>query len=154
VDALERLLLHKKAALQDAAARVRADTDQIGSLPVAAPDPHAVPTPQSPSEMYPGRRKHPQPRRWRQRAEEESLQRHEAHVACYEQVHALAAVQADKADIARMVGVSRRTVYRYLAMSAPPERRQPRRRGTVLDPYRAYLLQRWAQGCHNAHRLW
>jgi transposase len=150
VDALERLLLHKKATLQEAATSLCPNAGNIG----APPDPDAVPTPRSPVEMYSGRRKHPQPRRWRQRAEIESLRRHASHVACYEQVHALAAVQADKADIARMVGVSRRTVYRYLAMSAPPERRQPRRRGAVLDPYRSYLLQRWAQGCHNAHRLW
>ena len=53
-----------------------------------------------------------------------------------------------------MVGVSRQTVHRYLAMSAPPERRQPKRRGTVLDAWKPYLLRRWAEGCHNGMRLW
>src|SRR5262249_24780608 len=84
----------------------------------------------------------------------ESQRRHAARVDCYERIRALATVDADKADIARMVGVSRRTVQRYLALSAPPERRQPKRRGEVLDPWKPYLLQRWAEGCHNALRLW
>jgi len=53
-----------------------------------------------------------------------------------------------------MVGVSRQTVHRYLAMSAPPERRQPQRRGTVLAAWEPYLLQRWSEGCHNGMRLW
>jgi transposase len=141
VGALERLLLHRKATLHEATAGLRADMHPHppAAPPDAATDPHAGPTPQShtttaPCEMYRGRPKHPQPRRWLQHAEEESLRRHAAHVACYEQIQALAAIQAANADIARMVGVSRRTVYRYLAMSAPPQRRQPRRRGTVLDP--------------------
>jgi len=107
-----------------------------------------------PDEMYCGRRKHPQPRRWQERAEQESRRRHAARLHCYEQVHALAAVGADKANIARMVGVSRQTVHRYLARSAPPERRQPKRRGEVLDRWEPYLLRRWAEGCHNALRLW
>jgi transposase len=161
VDALERLLLHKKVALQQVAAALSASAGVGASVSIAAAnsmDRHALPTPCSPSdsppEMYRGRPKHPQPRRWLQRAEEESLRRHATHIACFEQIQALSAVGADNADIARMVGVSRRTAYRYLAMSAPPERRQPQLRGTVLDPYRSYLLQRWAQGCHNAHRLW
>jgi transposase len=75
-------------------------------------------------------------------------------VACYERIQALAAAGADTADIARMVGVSRKTVYRYLALDSAPERRQPKRRGEVLDPWKPYLLRRWAEGCHNALRLW
>jgi transposase len=63
-------------------------------------------------------------------------------------------VGAATADIARMVGVSRKTVYRYLALSAPPELRQPKRRGEVLDPWKPYLLRQWAEGCHIALRLW
>src|SRR5262249_552437 len=106
------------------------------------------------NEMYPGRRTHPPPRAWAERAEAESQQRHAARVACYEHIPALAAVGADKADIARMVGVSRKTVHRYLALHASPERRQPKRRGEVRDPWKPDLLRRWAEGCHNALRLW
>jgi transposase len=57
-------------------------------------------------------------------------------------------------DIAQIVGASRRTVYRYLALDGPPERRHPHRsaRG-VLAPYEPYLLQRWTEGCRNRSRL-
>ena len=30
----------------------------------------------------------------------------------------------------------------------------PRRRRTGLEPFREYLESRWAEGCHNAARLW
>jgi transposase len=45
-------------------------------------------------------------------------------------------------------------VYRYLGLTAPPERRQPRstwRR--LLEPYEPYSLWRWQEGCHNRSRL-
>jgi transposase len=146
VDALERFLLHKRTLLKQMAAHIAASSD--GGDPSGSGA--CMPT----DEMYVGRRRHPPPRRWHQRAEEESHRRHAARLACYERIYALAAAGADKADIARMVGVSRQTVHRYLAMSAPPERRQPRRRGTVLDAWVPYLLRRWGEGCHNGMRLW
>lgn len=156
VDALERLFLHKKALLQQIAATF-ADAQPIHlAAPTAVlvpPDSHISPGSAS-DEMYCGRRKCPQPRLWQERAEQESLRRHATRIQCYQQVHALAAVGAATADIARMVGVSRKTVYRYGALSAPPERRQPKRHGEVLDPWKPYLLRRWAEGCHVALRLW
>jgi transposase len=151
VDALERFLLQKKLFLKETAAAV-----QIALHPSApAQGPRASVLPSVPTdEMYPGRRQHLPRRAWLEQAEVESQRRHAARVACYERIQALAAVDADKADIARMVGVSRQTVHRYLALGSPPERRQPKRRGEVLDPWKPYLLQRWAAGCHNALRLW
>ena len=145
VDALERFLLHKRTVLKQTAGLIMTD-EGVSRAPVGA----GVPT----DEMYPGRRTHPAPRRWQQRAEEESQRRNAARLACYERIRALATAGADKADIARMVGVSRQTVHRYLAMATPPERRQPKRRGTVLDAWTQYLLRRWAEGCHNGMRLW
>lgn len=144
VDALERFLLHKRAVLKETAAAVQTELNPSNPTTPTAPT----------DEMYPGRRTHPPRRAGLERAEAESQRRHATRVECYERIQALATVDADKADIARMVGVSRRTVHRYLALSAPPERRQPKRRGEVLDSWKPYLLQRWAQGCHNALRLW
>lgn len=146
VDALERFLLHKRSLLKETAASIAVNV--AGST--VSPSEVSVLT----DEMYPGRRKHPSPRRWHERAEEESQRRHAARIACYERIHAFAAAGADKADIARMVGVSRQTVHRYLALSTPPDRRQPKRRGTVLDAWKPYLLRRWGEGCHNGMRLW
>jgi transposase len=146
VDALERFLLHKRTLLKQAAAAITL-TDP--GKATASPTGSAVA-----DGMYPGRRKHRAPRLWHQRAEGESQRRHAARLARYERIHALAEAGADKADIARMVGVSRQTVHRSLALSAPPERRQPKRRGTVLDAWMPYLLRRWAEGCRNGMRLW
>jgi transposase len=57
-------------------------------------------------------------------------------------------------DIAQMVGATRRTVYRYLALEGPPERQQPHRLGRgVLAPYEPYLARRWSEGCRNRSRL-
>ncbi len=60
------------------------------------------------------------------------------------------------ADIARRVGASRRTVYRYRNLTEPPEPKRPHRppRQRVLTPYEPYLLQRWQEGCHNGMRLY
>jgi transposase len=160
VDALERVLLHNKPLLQQLAATL-ADAPLAGAEATSAIPPLGPvgfggnrPPDDAPGEMYPGRRQHPPPRLWQERAAQESQRRHAPRLQCYVQIHALAAVGADKADIARMVGVSRQTVHRYLALSAPPQRRQPKRRGEVLDPWKPYLLRRWAEGCHNALRLW
>jgi transposase len=150
VDALERVFLHKKALLQQMAAQLASGE----AAPLAAGRPERSGGECPPGDMYRGRRKHLQPPRWQERAEQESQRRHATRLHCYEQIQALAAVGAAPADIARMVGVSRKTAHRYLALRAPPERRQPGRRVEVLDPWKPYLLRRWAEGCHNALRLW
>jgi transposase len=124
VEALERCLLRHGAARRRAA---------------AALDTPAPARPRTP---------------WQRRAEATSLQRHAPKVTRYERVWSLHARGYDLAHIARTVGVSRPTVYRYLSMDRPPERKRPRRtRPGVLDPYRAYLMHRWGEGCHNASQL-
>lgn len=56
-------------------------------------------------------------------------------------------------QIARQLGMSRTTVIRYLRAESFPERVYSRRR-SMLDPYAAYLQQRWDAGCHNGTQLW
>lgn len=90
---------------------------------------------------------------WQVRAEEESERRHAQWLARYDAVLALRAKGASVADIARMVEISRETVYRYLRLGAPPERKRRSVRRTVLDPYKEHLLRRWDEGCHDARRL-
>lgn len=72
----------------------------------------------------------------------------------FEQIHALAAEGLSKEAIARRLDVNRQTVYKYLALAAPPERRHTCRTATAIAPYEGYLLRRWLDGCHNARRLW
>jgi transposase len=56
--------------------------------------------------------------------------------------------------IAQQVGLSRRTVQRYLQSPTFPER-QPRhgRDRSILDPYKAVLLAGWNSGCRNGWHL-
>jgi transposase len=105
--------------------------------------------------IYQGKRRHPQPERWRERAEaaaEEGVARRREK---YEQARALHATGASVAQIARMVGTSRMTVYKYLR-EGPPQRKRHSVHGRqrVLEPYEPYLLTRWNEGCRMATVLW
>jgi transposase len=139
---LELFFLRHRSALKEAAA--------------AAAEERAPPESEEPlpEEMYQGKRKTSQD--GQQRAEEVSLTRHAPHVERYKQVHALREKGVSIAAIARQIGVSRKTVYVYLRMDQPPERKRPTRnpKDQVLAPYKPYLLKRWEEGCHNGLALW
>ena len=56
--------------------------------------------------------------------------------------------------IAHQVGLSRRTVQRYLQSPTFPERQPRHSRGrSLLDPYKATLLAGWNSGCRNGWHL-
>jgi transposase len=130
VEALERCLLRHRAALKTAAGMSDAI---LGSLPSSRE-----------VELVP----------WQQRAKAARQQRHAVTVERYEQMRTLHAAGFTILDIAQIVGASRRTVYRYLALDGPPERQQPPHSANrVLAPYEPYLQQRWAEGCRNQSRL-
>src|SRR5262249_2000316 len=57
-------------------------------------------------------------------------------------------------QIARAVGLDRRTVRKYLAADQPPVYPVRRPRPTQVTPYLGYLGERWATGGHNARRLY
>ena len=145
-ESLEKFLLHKGPLLKQAAvALIAAATapaeDQIGQSADDA--------------MYRGKRRTPAPRLCQHRAEAESARRLALRQTKYEAVCDLHAKGATVADIARDVGVTRPTVYRYLS-DGPPQRRRPTPHGRrrVLEPWEPYLLMRWEEGCHTATRLW
>jgi transposase len=130
VEALERCLLRFRPALKMAAG---VSDSILGPLPGARE-----------VELVP----------WQQRAEAVSQQKHATTVERYERMRELQAAGFTILDIAQLVGASRQTVYRYLALAAPPERQRPRRSARrVLAPYEPYLQQRWAEGCRNRSRL-
>ena len=142
-NALEAFFLPKGAWLKAAAAALAAQAS-ASDQPRAPPD-----------EMYQGKRRHPQPERWRDRmdaAAEAGVARRRAN---YEQARALHAHGASVAQVARTVGISRMTVYRYLR-EGPPQRKRHTVHGRqrVLEPYEPYLLKRWEEGCHTATKLW
>lgn len=71
----------------------------------------------------------------------------------YRQIQALHQLGLAPAQIARRVGLSERTVYRWLAKLAAPEGRHQARGASVLDPYQAYVLRRWQEGCRKGSQL-
>jgi transposase len=74
--------------------------------------------------------------------------------AQYKQIMALSKRGVRKADIAVTVGVGVRTVTRWLAHGTFPERKRRASQPTILDPYRAYVHQRWQEGCQNMAQIY
>ncbi len=72
----------------------------------------------------------------------------------YEQVVALRTQGWTQAAIAREVGVSQRTILRWLAVGAFPERKPRRRPPNPFAPDAEYLTRRWGEGCQGATQLW
>jgi transposase len=78
---------------------------------------------------------------------------HARRQARYEEAARLRAAGVSIARIAAQLGAERKTIRRWLRAGQAPLWRQPRRE-SVLAPYRDHLERRWAEGCHNAARLW
>ena len=58
-----------------------------------------------------------------------------------------------QAEIARHLGIDRRTIRRWIRSGGFPERK-PAFRQSSINEHRRYLDQRWDEGCHNASQLW
>jgi transposase len=83
-----------------------------------------------------------------------TAQRRARRVECHQQVWALHEQGWPGHAIAAHLGIGKNTVFRYLHTTTLPERRRRRDGGhSVLNPYKAYLLDRWNTGCHDALRL-
>ena len=70
----------------------------------------------------------------------------------YEEVMRLHEQGASQVTIAALMGLHRDTVRRYLTASSFPEMTRPGKQSR-LDPYKAYLQQRWAEGEHTVKHL-
>lgn len=134
-DALEKVFLHHRSALKAAV---------VEDAPAVSPE----------EEMYRGKRQ--VSHEGRQQAETMSQERQDEQVDRYQKVRTLYELGVGITEIARQVGVSRKTVYAYLRQEGPPEPKRPRRNPAerVVAPYEAYLVQRWNEGCHNGMQLW
>jgi transposase len=78
--------------------------------------------------------------------------------ARYHEVRQLDASGLSRTQIAARVGLSRKTVSRWLNTTAypahPGAKRRGRPYGSQLDRFKPYLLERFQAGCHNARRLY
>ena len=84
----------------------------------------------------------------------EQPERRAHRLARYEEVIALHTHAVNDRVIATHVGVSERTVQRWLHHGQFPERQRRSERPGQLAPFAPYLRERWEAGCHNATRLW
>jgi len=57
-------------------------------------------------------------------------------------------------DIAQQLGLSDRTVHRWLAAKAFPEAKKRRKRQSSFDQFAPYVLKRWQDGQRNGLALW
>jgi transposase len=128
-EALERLLLHERPALQAAAGE-------------RSPNP-------APLKTYGSEQRTPA----QARAEAASQAKHAPKLVQYAEIVRLHAAGAATKHIAETVGVSRPTVYRYLRLDGPPARKRPHRSRHLLTPFEPYLRQRWQEGCHTKSQL-
>jgi hypothetical protein len=71
----------------------------------------------------------------------------------YEQMKAMMDGGVSQSDAARQLGISLRTVQRWIQAGVFPER-TTRCYPHSVDPYAAYLDRRLLQGCRNISKLW
>jgi transposase len=72
----------------------------------------------------------------------------------YQQVMTLYEQGLGFTEITHRVGLSRRTIERWIKAGGFPEAKRRRKRRSLFDPYAEYVLSRWEQGCTNALQLW
>jgi len=71
----------------------------------------------------------------------------------YEAVRALHQQLVSEREIALRLNMSRNTVHKFLVSESFPERSRRPSPGSILDPYKPYILDRWKAGCWNGTQL-
>jgi transposase len=75
-------------------------------------------------------------------------------LALYQQVNALYQQGGTILGIARQLHLGHRRVRNFVRSPNFPEWGKPARTRSAIDPYRAYLQERWQQGCQQTGPLW
>ena len=71
----------------------------------------------------------------------------------YETVHQLRGQGASMAEIAQSLKLDRATVRRYLQAESCPQYPERPPQPSKLDPFKAWIRQRWQDGCHRATQI-
>ncbi len=137
-DAVESMLQRHRPHLQRTTLPGDASTPDLAAAP-------SLPAPTAPARVNLGSPC---------RAETARLERRVRRLERYTQVIVLREQGLNLPTIAARLGVSRRTVTRFLAADSFPERKRRTSGPGQLDPYVPYLVARWDAGCHNATQLW
>jgi transposase len=87
------------------------------------------------------------------REKQQQAQRREARLERYEAVMRQHRSGMAIRAIARVTALDRRTVRHWINAGGFPERAERPPVTSKVDPYRAYLAERWREGCQNAARL-
>jgi len=85
---------------------------------------------------------------------ERQQHRRAARYSRFQEVRDLYQSGATVSAIARQTGLDRKTVRKFIRAEAFPEQAPRTKRASLLDPYKAYLRQRWDEGCRTAAQLW
>lgn len=88
------------------------------------------------------------------RAQRVSIESRRRRFETWQKIRQLFAEGYFKKEIARLVGLTVRTVRAYLKSDTFPERGRCSPANGLLTPYKEYLLTRWEAGCQNALQLW
>ncbi len=95
---------------------------------------------------------------WRQalatRAEQQRLTRLANKQVQLQQIIDLQVRGVQQKEIASRLGISVRTVRRWIKRESCPGSARSRRRRSIFDPYAPYVLSRWQQGCRDISLLW
>lgn len=149
-EAIERLLNRLHAELSALPPASLVPPPPVAAI--ASPVPLAPPAPPVPAVSAPLR-----PRALRTlsaRVQAAQAAARERRLKRYQQVKALVAQGRPVLQIAKQLRMSRTTVTSYAAAAEFPERAAMRALPSQLDPYLAYLQERWQAGCTNASQLW
>jgi len=135
-EVLQKLLAQQVDVLQQAACEA-APAGTVSELSPMAPPPTPAARPRKPPRRTP--KPLSQQRRWQ--------------LEMYQHVRELAAQDWTKQAIARHLHLHPHTVGKYVRMDHfVDQRHNPH--GSSVEPYRAYLEQRWSQGCRMVKTLW
>src|SRR6266487_3117076 len=81
------------------------------------------------------------------------LARQAERTARYEHIVALQKQGMQSAEIALHLGVTQRTIQRWIVTGTIPYSGPRKQRPRLIDPYKTYLLKRWHQGCRKGAQL-
>ena len=88
------------------------------------------------------------------RIEQDSEDRRQRRVDRYNEVVGLDRQGMSQQAISLMLHIQRKTIRRFLRAGRYPERARPHRRPLGINKFQEFLRRRWAEGCHNATKLW